>query len=145
VLPYLNTIMPQASYTPAADMLTYMDGHRMVVLYPKRITIAKADEIVDAWLILEGIRRLAEEIWATRDAIEPSYETRKRPPALEIWKRLPGTNCRLCGELTCMAFAARVWAGRVSLRQCSPVFAPEQQARRMALVEICAGLGISDE
>jgi ArsR family metal-binding transcriptional regulator len=114
-------------------------------LYRHRITIAKADEIVDAWLILDGIRLLVEKTWATRDAIEPSYETRKRPPALEIWRRLPGTNCGVCGERTCMAFALRLWAGGARLRQCGPVFVPEQTARRAALVEICAGLGISDE
>jgi ArsR family metal-binding transcriptional regulator len=145
VLPYLNAVMRIASFTPAAQTLTYMDRHRMVALYRHRITIAKADEIVDAWLILDGIRLLVEKTWATRDAIEPSYETRKRPPALEIWRRLPGTNCGVCGERTCMAFALRLWAGGARLRQCGPVFVPEQTARRAALVEICAGLGISDE
>ena len=142
VLPYLNAVMQTASYTPAGDTLTYMDGHRMVVLYPRRVTIAKADEIVDGWLTLERIRRIAEQTWENRDRIEPCYEPRKKPPALEIFRRLPGTNCGLCGEMTCMAFALRLWAGEVVIRQCTPVFLPEQEERRAALQEICAGLGI---
>jgi len=144
-MPYLNAVMRNASFTSATQTLTYMDGHRMVALRPRRITIAKADEIVDAWLVLDGIRLLVEKSWAERDSIRPSYETRKRPPALEIWRRLPRTNCGLCGERTCMAFAARLWIGEARLSQCSPVFTPAQEARRAALVEICAGLGISGD
>jgi ArsR family metal-binding transcriptional regulator len=144
VLPYLNALMQQASYTPRSETLTYTEGDRMIALHPGRIAIAKADEIVDAWLALERIRRQVEETWAGRDCVTPCYETRKRPPALEIFKRLPGTNCGLCGETTCMAFALRVWAGKVSIRQCTPVFLPEQETRRSALLEICAGLGLAD-
>ncbi len=145
VLPYLNAVMRTASYTPAAETLTYMDGHRMIALYPRRITIAKADEIVDAWLTLDRIRGLAEETWSNRARIEPCYETRKKPPALEIYKRLPGTNCKLCGEMTCMAFALRLWAGEVRVRQCAPISLPEHAERKAALHQICSGLGIPSE
>jgi ArsR family metal-binding transcriptional regulator len=145
VLPYLNAVMRHASYTPTTDTLTYMEGDRMIALFPGRISIAKADEIVDGWLTLDKIRRTVEETWASRDCITPCYETRKKPPALEILKRLPGTNCGLCGERTCMAFALCIWAGKASIRQCTLVFLPEQEARRAALLEICAGLGVGDD
>jgi ArsR family metal-binding transcriptional regulator len=144
VLPYLNAIMQHASYTPRSDTLTYTEGDRMIALHPGRIAIAKADEIVDAWLTLDRIRRQVEETWAARDRITPCYEPRQKPAALEIFKRLPGTNCGLCGETTCMAFALRIWGGKVTIRQCTPVFLPEQEARRSALLEICAGLGVAD-
>ena len=144
VLPYLNAVLPQASYAPTADTLTFMDGYRMIALYPRRITIAKADEIVDAWLTLERIRFLAVQTWSDRHRIAPSFETRKRPPALEIFKRLPGINCGLCGDPTCMAFAMQVWTGEASARRCLPVF--EEGGRfshlQEALLEICAGMGI---
>ena len=143
VFPYLNAVIPNASYSPGAQTLTYLDGHRMVVLYPRRIAMAKPDELVDAWLRLGDIRRLANDAWARRDEIEPDYATRKKPPALEILKRLPRTNCGLCGEMTCMAFALRLWAGEARLGDCTPVVAPEQSAHLAALQEICAGLGAS--
>jgi ArsR family metal-binding transcriptional regulator len=114
----------------------------MIVLYPRRITIAKADEIVDAWLTLEGIRRFAEETWANRARVEPCFTTRKKPPALEIFKRLPRTNCGLCGEPTCMAFAMRLWAGEASVRKCTPVFEPANARTKEALIEIIAGMGV---
>jgi ArsR family metal-binding transcriptional regulator len=139
--PYLNALIPNASYAPGAQTLTYLDGPRMVVLYPRRIAMAKPDELVDAWLRLADIRRRANDAWARRGEIEPNYTTRKKPPALEILRRLPGTNCGRCGEMTCMAFALRLWAGEARLGACDPVLAPEQAAHLEALREICAGLG----
>lgn len=143
VFPYLNALIPNASYAPGAQTLTYLDGHRMVVLYPRRIAMAKPDELVDAWLRLADIRRMANDAWARRDEIEPNYTIRKKPPALEILKRLPGTNCGLCGEMTCMAFALRLWGGEARLGACTPVLDPAQAAHLEALREICAGLGVT--
>ncbi len=141
VFPYLNTVIPNASYSPEAQTLSYLDGHRMVVLYPQRIAMAKPDELVDTWLRLDDIRRLANDAWARRGEIEPDYTTRKKPPALEILKRLPKTNCGLCGEMTCMAFALRLWGGEAQLNACTPVLTPDHAAHLSALREICAGLG----
>jgi len=141
-LPYLNAVWTHASFTPAAETLTFMDGHRMIALYPRRITIAKADELVDAWLTLERIRRQVNETWARRAEIEPSHVTRRKPPPLEIFKRLPRTNCGLCGEPSCMAFAARLWSGEVRVARCTPVHEPASGPLLDALLEICAGLGL---
>jgi ArsR family metal-binding transcriptional regulator len=116
----------------------------MVSVYPHRVAVAKADEIVDAWRVLEELRCRANEAWARRSEIEPSYERREKPPALEIYKRLPRTNCGACGERACLAFAVRVWAGQLSPRQCLPVFGGEHSDLGEALLEICRGLGVSE-
>ncbi|MFH0963666.1 MAG: (Fe-S)-binding protein, partial [Planctomycetota bacterium] len=144
VFPYLNREMKQGSYNRGAATFTYMDGYRMVSLYPRRITVAKADELVDGWRTLEGIRRKVNEVWARRGEIEPCYEMRERPPALEIFKRLPRTNCRACGEATCLAFAVKVWQGGAAPSQCSGVFHGDFAHLKDPLVEICRGLGVSE-
>ena len=143
VFPYMNAEMREASYNAKGPTFTFMDQYRMISMYPRRIAVAKADEIVDGWRVLEMIRRRVNETWARRAAIAPSDEMRQKPPALEIFKRLPGTNCRACGEATCLAFAVRLWNGGGSPEECSPVFAGEFGHLRAALLEICAGLGVS--
>ncbi|MHC5033814.1 MAG: (Fe-S)-binding protein [Planctomycetota bacterium] len=142
VFPYLNAEMKQACYNRHGPTFTFMDGYRMVSVYARRIAVAKADEIVDAWRVLAMIRCLANDAWARRAEIEPSYEVRKRPSALEIYRRLPRTNCRQCGEATCLAFAVRVHAGELIPARCSPVFVGEYADLKEALLEICSGLGI---
>jgi ArsR family metal-binding transcriptional regulator len=141
--PYLNAEMPQAMFCQEAETFTYMDGHRLISLYAQRITIAKADELVDGWRTLEDIRCRVNETWRRRSFIEPCCELRKKPPALEIYHRLPGTNCRACGEKTCLAFALRLWNGEVSPSLCAPVFSGEHGHLRTPFLEICSSLGLS--
>ena len=145
VLPYLNATLPAAFYNPEGQSLTLMDRYRMIVLYPNRMTIAKADDLVDAWRTLEELRLKVNRAWMHRAEIEPSYEMRRKPPALEIYKRLPGTNCGICGEKTCMAFALRLWNGEATPSLCAPVFTGDQGHLREALLEICMGLGAATE
>lgn len=140
--PYLNAVMGEASYNVHGPTFTFMDRYRMVSVYPRRVAVAKADEIVDAWRVLEGLRVRANEAWAQRAEIEPSYELRERPPALEILKRLPCTNCGACGEPTCTAFAVKVWSGEAAVTSCRPVFAGDRQELKDALSEVCAGLRV---
>ena len=96
--PYMNAEMREASYNENGPTLTFMDRYRVISLYPRRIAIAKADDMVDAWRTLEMIRCRVNQTWARRADIEPCHEMREKPPALEIFKRLPKTNCRACGE-----------------------------------------------
>jgi ArsR family metal-binding transcriptional regulator len=144
VLPYLNATMPQARFNAGPCTLTYMDGQRLISLDPRRVTIGKADDLLDGWRTLERIRVLVNQVWARRATIVPSFELRSKPPALEIYKRLPRTNCKACGEETCMAFAVSLWQGTASPAQCAPVFSDEYAGLRAALLEICRGLGVPD-
>jgi ArsR family metal-binding transcriptional regulator len=141
VFPYMNAEMREASYNAKGPTFTFMDGYRMISMYPRRIAVAKADEIVDGWRTLEMIRCRVNDAWARRGEIEPCHEMREKPPALEIFKRLPKTNCRACGEATCLAFAVRVWMGELPTSKCLPVFHGEFGHLKDALVEICMGLG----
>ena len=143
VFPYMNAEMKAASYNHDGPTFSYMDEYRMISVYPRRISVAKADEIIDAWRVLEELRQFANGVWARRGGIEPSYEQRARPPALEIYKRLPGTNCRRCGELTCLAFAVKVHGGTLDVRDCKPVFEGEYGDMKEPLLEICEGLGVN--
>ena len=143
VFPYLNAELRGACYNENGPMLTFMDNHRMITIYPHRITIAKADEIVDAWRTLEKIRCLSNDIYARRASIEPLYVMRKKPPALEIYKRLPGTNCRQCGQKTCMAFALTLWNGNAKPVMCKPIFTGEYSHLKDPFLEICVGLGFT--
>src|SRR3990172_6622838 len=40
--------------------------------------------------------------------------------AIDIYKRLPKTNCRECGQSTCLAFAMQIAAGKASIDLCPP-------------------------
>ena len=142
VFPYMNAVRKDAYYNVEGPTFTFMDQYRMISLYPRRIAMAKVDDIVDIWRTLESLRRFSNECWQNRQSIEPSFELRKKPAALEIFVRLPRTDCGQCGEKTCIAFALRLWSGQISLFQCTPVFGGVYSHLKEPLFEICAGLGI---
>ena len=141
VFPYLNADMATARYNPRGPTLTFMDRHRLITLYDRRIAIAKADDLEDAWRLLEMVRRRANDVWARRHEIEPSHEAQRRPTLFEIVKCLPRTNCRECGEATCTAFAARLLGGEIELSRCRPAWQGEYVYLREALIDLCAGSG----
>jgi ArsR family metal-binding transcriptional regulator len=141
-LPYVNAELVHASYVAKLPVLSLMDGHRMVSIYRDRIAIAKADDIIDAWATLERLRSRVNDVWSRRAEITPSYELRRKPPFVEIYKRLPGTNCKRCGQATCMAFAAALWRGEADPRACEPVFSGERGDLKDAFLQICSGLGV---
>ncbi|HNY70003.1 MAG TPA: (Fe-S)-binding protein [Syntrophorhabdus sp.] len=141
VFPYLNAEMRGACYNENGPMLTFMDGHRLITIYPHRIAMGKADDIVDAWRTLEKIRCLANDTYSRRASVTPLYTMRKKPATLDIYKRLPGTNCRECGQKTCMAFALTLWSGSAKPIMCKPIFGGGYAHLRDAFLEICVGLG----
>jgi ArsR family metal-binding transcriptional regulator len=141
-LPYLNAEMLQGSYVAKLPVFTFMDGHRMVSLFRDRVAVAKADDIVDGWASLERVRCLVNDVWSRRESIVPSFELRRRPPALEIYKRLPAMNCKECGAASCMAFAWAVWRGDADPKLCLPVFGGDRGDLGGALLSICSGLGL---
>jgi len=46
---------------------------------------------------------------------------------IDVYKRLPRTNCRECGETNCMAFATRVVNREIPVEACPPLLKPEFQ------------------
>jgi ArsR family metal-binding transcriptional regulator len=142
VFPYLNAISTDAFYNVNGQTFTVTEAHRIITLYPRRIAMAKADDVVDMWRVLEMLRVRFNECWQRKSEIIPSTMLRKRPPAMEIYYRLPKTNCGQCGERMCMAFALKLWSGDQKITNCKPVFEGEYGRLKEPLMEICAGLGV---
>ena len=140
--PYLNAEVPNGTFNPGGPSFTLMDGPRLVTLFPHRLAIGRLREMQDAWRTLARLKRLVDGVWRRRDSITPSHERRVRTSALEIFSRLPKTNCRQCGEATCLAFAAQLLAGVQRLEHCAPVFTGEFQHLRPALADLATGLGL---
>ncbi len=140
VFPYLNATQPGALYNAAAKILRFhFEGHQ-VTLHPNEVAIsglADADEAVET---LTRLQQLINETWERRDEIEPSTVERKRLKPLDVYKLLPGLNCRECGESTCFIFATKLAGGQVGLEECPPLchdnaYADKRQ-RLAALLEM---------
>ncbi len=56
--------------------------------------------------------------------------------AMEVLKELPRTNCKECGEPTCMVFATKLLKRERKLEECKPLLNEEYAQRRRNLQTI---------
>lgn len=141
VMPYLNTVIKNATYNRHAQNLTFTRDVRLITLYPERVTMAKAVNATDAYQMLDWLKDLINETWENRENIVPSFEVKSRPRPLEIYGWLPKTNCKDCGEMTCLAFATKLLLGEQQIKNCRPLFREEYGNLRDPMLEIVAALG----
>ena len=111
VLPYLNTVLGGYQYYKDPPMLTLKYQAKLITLYPKMIGINMVKDEAEADNILEWLKQEINETWKSRAEISPSFERAPKPRILDILRLLPKSNCRECGQLTCLVFATQVSVG----------------------------------
>ncbi len=144
IMPYLNAELNSAIYNHHGPNLTLYNEFRLITLYPKEMTMIKALNPTDAHQVSDWLKNLINDIYERREQIEPVYERKRRPHPLQLYVWLPRTNCRLCGEYTCLAFATLVFSGQQKLKNCVPLFDKEKndyREQREVLMELTAALG----
>lgn len=143
ILPYLNSVIKGASYNKSAPTLTYARERRLINLYNIKVTIAKANDILDAWKLLDDIKDLINTTYRNRDGIQPNYKEKVKVTALQIYGWLPKTNCKACGEATCLAFAVRLLQGEQKLSKCAPLSTESKFAENKKIMqEMAEALGL---
>ena len=143
ILPYINAVIKGASYNKSASTLTYAKERRLINLYNIKITVAKADDIIDAWVVLDEVKKLVNNTYRRRNTIKPSHEEKVRVTALQIYGWLPKTNCRACGEATCLAFACKLLQGEQKLSRCAPLSAESKFTENKKIMqEMAEALGV---
>lgn len=139
--PYLNAILKGAIYNHAGLTLTLKMEGRLISLHPRMIAAGKVIDEQDALGVIEWIKEKINYCQANKDSIEPSYERRQSLTALDIFKLLPGTNCRKCGLLTCLAFAVELAEERVTIMKCQDLFFADFAGKRKELFRLLTASG----
>jgi len=142
VLPYLNATLRNATYNHEERVLTFVKEGRLFTLYPRELSVAKAANTTDAYRLLDWLKDLINTTYERRNDLEPDYSLRSRPKPLEIYGWLPRINCRKCGELTCLAFAAKLLLGEQRIERCAPLFTGEYAHLKEPMLEIVVALGL---
>ena len=134
VLPYLNAVLGGFQYTKEPPSVSFKVHGKLIAVHPRKIALnalqdeAQADKIL-AWLIDE-----INTAWDNRSTIEPRFEGAPQPKVIDILKLLPKTNCRECGQPTCMVFATQVAEGGKGPEAC-PRLNEDNQMKLAAYLE----------
>jgi ArsR family metal-binding transcriptional regulator len=141
VFPYLNATLKGCIYNHPALTLTIKKDGKLFTLHANHITLAKIEDEKEAEEILKWLKDLINETYEKRNQIEPNYSRGEDLRALDIYRLLPGTSCKKCGELTCLAFAVKLVGQEIEVAKCTPLFSEEYQEKRKVLVELLHAAG----
>ena len=141
VFPYLNATLKGCIYNHPANTITIKKDGKMFTLHAHHITLAKIEDQKEAEEILGWLRDMINETYEKRDQIEPNYSMTAELKALDIFKLLPGTNCKKCGEPTCLAFAVKLLGRDTEITKCDPLFSEKYQGKKNVLIELLQAAG----
>ena len=130
VFPYLNAILNNAWYDHQNRVLIWGEQGQRYAFRPDQILVARVQDQRHARQIVRDITDKVNDIWQERDNITPCFTEKKLPSLIDIFKLLPRTNCKQCGYLTCMAYAADLRQGMVDLEECLPLAQPGYAGNR---------------
>ncbi len=133
-LPYLNAELGGWDYdqTNQVLLLKLSDG-KWITLHPQKIAIRGARDLEEGHALLAWIKGQINDIYQRWDQIAPRYVSQAGLKIMEILKLLPMTNCKLCGYAACMAFAAALREGEISLKACQPLWEEKYEVKREKL------------
>ena len=127
-LPYLNASLGGFEYIKEPPSVTFRSQGKLITVHRDHIMINALKDAAEARKIVAWLKREINAAWEQRDTITPAYEGMPRPKVMEILKRLPKTNCRACGQPTCMVFAVRMAEGVKAVADCPPLVGDARQA-----------------
>jgi ArsR family metal-binding transcriptional regulator len=135
VLPYLATLPGVIAYNPQAQTLTFRRQPGFLTLYSDRVYITQVSIVNEGLEVLKALADAINATWEHRSELVAITAARKAPRPLDIWALLPQTNCKQCGEQTCMAFACNLLLNRHELAECLPLHEDAAFSNRRAALE----------
>ena len=125
-LPYLNAVLGGDTYIKDPPSVTFKMHGKLVTVHNRKIAINALKDEAEAKNVLEWLKKEINEAWENRDAIVPKFDGAAKPHPLTFYKLLPRTNCRDCGQPSCMAFAVLAASGAKSTGDCPPLEDPDR-------------------
>ncbi|MFH2101752.1 MAG: (Fe-S)-binding protein [Chloroflexota bacterium] len=137
VIPYLATLPSIIAYNPERCTLTFRRQPGFITIQSDEICITQVKDVAEGLELLDALTNSVNAVWEKRDELVAMTAQKRAPQHLDIWALLPQTNCRECGEATCLAFAVGLIQQKWRLSECPPLRDQNQfHDRRIALEKL---------
>jgi len=135
IIPYLASLPDVIAYNPETCALTFRRVRGFMTLYADKVYITQVKDVEEGLELLKALVEAVNATWAHRAELAAVTTARSAPRLLDIWALLPQTNCKHCGETTCMAFAVALIRQKRSLAECLSLTADPSFGERRATLE----------
>jgi ArsR family metal-binding transcriptional regulator len=141
VLPILYLAIPNAKYSEKLGALSYTYKQHLITMFANgRIGMTYVKDKNEAEQLMEEARKLINRAFIyLKIHGKPSPEimqAKKELSPMKIYELLPKTNCKLCGEQGCFAFAAKLLNSEKTLQDCPPLDSKEYAANKLQIDKI---------
>ncbi|MFA5903939.1 MAG: LuxR C-terminal-related transcriptional regulator [Desulfobacula sp.] len=127
LFPYINATLDEALYYEKPAHIRFLFNGYRCFLYPDSAAVHFFESQAAAKDFIAGFIDFLNDVENQKKNIRPNYDQIKPIPIIDILKILPKTNCRKCGYLTCMAFAAAVMQGKAGIDKCPDLTSPVRE------------------
>jgi ArsR family metal-binding transcriptional regulator len=137
VIPYLATLPGIIAYNPDTCTLTFQRQPGFLTISPDKVYITQVRDPEEGLTLLNSLKEAVNATWDHRYHLKPAAKKKQAPRHLDIFALLPQTNCKQCGEATCLAFAVSIILQKRSLEECLPLHTdPAFNERKAALAAL---------
>jgi len=141
VIPYLATLPGVIAYNPDTCTLTFRRQAGFMTLYADKVYVIRIKDTDEGLELFKALTEAINAIWEHRAELVAATKARRAPRWLDILVLLPQTNCKQCGEATCMAFAAALLQHKKTVEACIPLMVEAALNDRKATLEALIGSG----
>jgi ArsR family metal-binding transcriptional regulator len=135
VIPYLAALPGVIAYNPNALTLTFRRPAGFLTIYPEKVYITQVGSVEEGLDLLSALKDAINATWEGRADLTAVTVSRRAPRHLDVYSLLPQTNCKECGEATCMAFAVLLIQQKHTLDECLPMQKDKAFSERKATLE----------
>ena len=123
VFPYINAVMPDVEYHDHPEYVQFFLDNIKCTIYACEAWVGPFAGEDEAHSFIDRLLVVLNDTYANRHSMTPNFKKIRRVPVMDLYKLLPGTNCRECGYASCLAFA-----GALSQRQAGANLCPHMKA-----------------
>ena len=135
VLPFLATLPGIIAWNPEALTLTFRRPHGFMILYNDKVYITQVVNTAEGLELFAALKDAISTVWEKRAELIAVTTKKRAPRHLDIWELLPRTNCKECGEASCLAFAVAVLQHNRILNERAPLQSDSSFSDRKATLE----------
>ncbi len=121
------------AYNPVIPAFTFEEDHRLIAFHGRRIVFSRLNGITDIWIMTRTAVDLAISGYKHKPNLMPLTERRQGIGVIEIYKRLPQTDCGKCDRPSCMEFSMALFSGKMDSKQCPTLNDPEFREKKVGL------------
>lgn len=127
LFPYINAVADHARFYEKPVYIKFVFEKRLCAFYAREGAFTPIGDMAQALDFLSKLFDFIGDIAKRSPGIVPSHKKFKPSSALDIFRLLPGSNCRTCGYTTCMAFAAALSRQFTSIVNCPHMTRPMEE------------------